>query len=114
MRQEEVNYFKKIKPFLEPVESNVYTRNEYSVIPMVTDSRRAMVYAPLNAQLIMVNSIGMEILDLCTGENSVSDIFELLHGRYKKAVESSILFLDIIKFIRKANNLRLISQANII
>ncbi|HCX98813.1 MAG TPA: hypothetical protein DG754_01620 [Bacteroidales bacterium] len=111
MRQEEINFFMDLKPFLKPLENEVYTQNEYSIIPMVTHPVRAMVFTPTNAQLIMVNSIGLQILDLCTGQNKVSDIFELLHGKYKGNIEPTSLFLDIIKFIRKANYHGLISPA---
>ncbi|SET17104.1 PqqD family protein [Anaerobranca gottschalkii] len=102
MREAEIKFFTGIKPYLKFIGDEVYIKNEFSVIPMVTHPKRIMVFPRSSAQLIMVNSIGVEILDLCTGQNTVNDIFELLHEKYKDSVEPAVLFLDIIKFLRRA------------
>ncbi|EGD50874.1 hypothetical protein TheetDRAFT_2306 [Thermoanaerobacter ethanolicus JW 200] len=105
----ELEYFKEIFGLIRFIEKQkLKTRDDIQIHQVSDNPFRALIFNPEDSRMLIVNFVGVKILEMCDGKYCLGEIVKKIREQLSLNLDNKELLLDIIKFIRKCQYYRIL------
>lgn len=98
----ELEYFKEIFGLIRFIEKQkLKTRDDIQIHQVSDNPFRALVFNPEDSRMLIVNFVGVKILEMCDGNYCLEEIANKIREQFSINLDNKELLLNVVKFIRK-------------